>query len=382
MSVKCNNLLNFNDKLNEIGVSKVTNHRFSSDALSDWMKGTGPESDVVISSRVRIARNLRHQPFPLLATTAQSSEVLEQLTAVSASGGLDHFGPFTTIYLKDISELDKRVLVEKHLISPNLANESRAGAVVLSQDEAISIMINEEDHLRIQCLHPGFQIREAWKIANDLDDCYEAAIEFAFDEQKGYLTTCPTNVGSGLRASVMMHLPALVLTQQINRILSAVSQVGLTVRGLYGEGSEALGNLFQISNQITLGQSEEEIIDNLYGVAKQIIEHEKAARRKLMNESYRRLEDRIKRSYGILSYASIMDSKEAAQRLSDVRLGADLGILPQVAPHVYNELLIMTQPGFLQHQFEEMLSPEDRDIKRAELIREHLNTFEHGGASQ
>lgn len=346
------------------------------------MKNAGPDSDVVISSRVRLARNLRHQPFPLLATTVQANEVLEQLASVSESGVLDRFGPFTTIRLKELSELDRRVLVEKHLISPNLANESRAGAVVLSDNEAISIMINEEDHLRIQCLHPGFQIREAWELANEIDDSYESALEFAFDEHKGYLTTCPTNVGTGLRASVMMHLPALVLTQQINRILSAVSQVGLTVRGLYGEGSEALGNLFQISNQITLGQSEEEIIDNLYGVAKQIIEHEKAARRKLLNESYRRLEDRIKRSYGILRYASIIDSKEAAQRLSDVRLGADLDILPQVSPQIYNELLIMTQPGFLQHRYDEKLSPDDRDYKRAELIREQLNKqVDNGGAT-
>jgi len=346
---------------------------FSSHALSDWMKQAGPDGDVVISSRVRLARNLNHQPFPLLATSNQSNEVLEQLASVSESGILEPFGSFTTIRLKDLSELERRVLVEKHLISPSLANDSRAGAVVLSENEAISVMINEEDHLRIQCLHPGFQIREAWALANDIDDSYEAVLEFAFDEHKGYLTTCPTNVGTGLRASVMMHLPALVLTQQINRILSAVSQVGLTVRGLYGEGSEALGNLFQISNQITLGQSEDEIIDNLYGVAKQIIEHEKAARRKLMNESYRRLEDRIKRSYGILRYASIIDSKEAAQRLSDVRLGADLGILTEVAPQVYNELLIMTQPGFLQKRYDEKLSPDDRDYKRAELIRESLN---------
>lgn len=359
----------------------MTTHRFSSDALSDWMKSEGPDCDVVISSRVRLARNLSHQPFPLLATANQANEVLEQLISTSESGTLEAFGSFTTIRLKELSELERRVLVEKHLISPNLANDSRAGAVVLSEDEAISIMINEEDHVRIQCLRPGFQVREAWELANQLDDSYEAELDFAFDEHKGYLTTCPTNVGTGLRASVMMHLPALVLTQQINRILSAVSQVGLTVRGLYGEGSEALGNLFQISNQITLGQSEEEIIDNLYGVAKQIIEHEKAARRKLMNESYRRLEDRIKRSYGILRYASIIDSKEAAQRLSDIRLGADLEILPQVSPKVYNELLIMTQPGFLQQRYDEKLSPDDRDYKRAELIREHLNKQENNGGA-
>jgi protein arginine kinase len=179
----------------------------------------------------------------------------------------------------------------------------------------------------------------------------------------------------------MMHLPALVLTSQINRILSAVTQVGLAVRGLYGEGSEALGNLFQVSNQITLGQSENEIIDNLYSVARQIIEHEKAARKRLMQESRLRTEDRVRRSYGILSHASIMDSKEAAQRLSDVRLGADLGILSNVSPQVLNELLVMTQPGFLQQTFDEKMSPEQRDFRRAELIRKQLRGEKgHGGA--
>ncbi|MNZ99899.1 putative ATP:guanido phosphotransferase [compost metagenome] len=179
----------------------------------------------------------------------------------------------------------------------------------------------------------------------------------------------------------MMHLPALVLTNQINRILSAVTQVGLAVRGLYGEGSEALGNLFQVSNQITLGQSEYEIIDNLYGVARQIIEHEKAARKRLIEESRLRIEDRVKRSYGILCHASIMDSKEAAQRVSDIRLGSDLGILSEVTPQMLNELMVMTQPGFLQQAFQEKLNPEQRDFRRAELIRKQLRKeIDHGGA--
>ncbi|MFF2890662.1 protein arginine kinase [Paenibacillus sp. NPDC057967] len=361
----------------------MTKHRFSEDALSDWMRGAGPDSDVVISSRVRVARNLRHQPFPMLATSEQATEVLNQLAEVSQTGQLDAYGRFDTILLSDLSELDKRVLVEKHLISPNLANESRGGAVILSEDEAVSIMINEEDHLRIQCLYPGFQIGEAWTLASGIDDIFEEAADYAFDEKRGYLTTCPTNVGTGIRASVMMHLPALVLTQHINRILTAVTQVGLAVRGLYGEGSEALGNLFQISNQTTLGQSEDEIIENLHGVAKQIIEHERAARKRLLEESRIRIEDRVRRSYGILSHAAIMDSKEAAQRLSDVRLGADLGLLKDVTPQVLNELLVMTQPGFLQQAFNEKMNAEQRDYRRAELIRSQLSgKNDHGGVEQ
>jgi len=211
-------------------------------------------------------------------------------------------------------------------------------------------------------------------LANRIDDIFEAELEYAFDEKRGYLTSCPTNVGTGLRASVMMHLPALVLTQQINRLLSAITQVGLAVRGIYGEGSEAMGNLFQISNQITLGQSEEEILDNLYRVAKQIISHERTARQKLLAESRDRLIDRVNRSYGILANAHIMDSKEAVQRLSDVRLGMDLGLIrTNVTPLVVNELIVMAQPGFLQQLAGGMLSTEERDIRRAEIIRSKLN---------
>jgi protein arginine kinase len=349
--------------------------RFTGDALSEWMKGIGPESEIVISSRVRIARNLKEYPYPMLATNQQSEEVLSQISDVLENEDLGTISHFSLVPLSSMNELEKMVLVEKHLISPNLANESRNGAVILSENESVSIMINEEDHLRIQCLCPGFQVKEAWDLANQIDDIFESHLDYGYDEKRGYLTSCPTNVGTGIRASVMMHLPALVLTQQINRILSAVTQVGLTVRGLYGEGSEALGNLFQISNQITLGQSEEEIIDNLHSVARQIIEHERAARQKLLLESRMRIVDRVNRSLGILSYAGIMDSKEAAQRLSDVRLGLDLGIINNLSSHVLNELLVMTQPGFLQKYAGEKLSADDRDIRRAQLIREKFGSF-------
>lgn len=347
-------------------------NRYTKEALSEWMRGEGPDSDIVVSSRIRIARNLSSYTFPMLATNQQSKEVLEQVTNVLNQDDLNTISKFECILLSELSELEKKVLVEKHLISPNLANESRNGAVILSENESVSIMVNEEDHLRIQCMFSGFQIREAWDLANQIDDIFEAHVDFAFDEKRGFLTSCPTNVGTGIRASVMIHLPALVLTQQINRILSAITQVGLAVRGLYGEGSEAIGNLFQISNQITLGQSEEEIIDNLYSVVKQIIEHEKAARAKLMEESKPKIMDRVNRSYGILSHAAIMDSKEAAQRLSDIRLGVDLGLIKNVPSNIMNELMVMTQPGFLQQYAGGKLSADERDLRRAEMIRERL----------
>jgi protein arginine kinase len=350
----------------------MTLGRFTDNALSDWMKADGPDSDIVISSRIRIARNLRPYSFPMLATNQQSKEVLDQVEQASKSDELDTISRFEFVHLSEMKELEKMVLVEKHLISPALANDSRNGAVMLNENESISIMVNEEDHLRIQCMSPGFQIKEAWDLANQVDDIFENQLEYAFDEKKGYLTSCPTNVGTGIRASVMLHLPALVLTQQINRILSAITQVGLAVRGLYGEGSEAIGNLFQISNQITLGQSEEEIIDNLYSVVRQIIEHERAARGKLLAESNDWINDRVSRSFGILSYAVIMDSKEAAQRLSDVRLGVDLELIPNISANILNELLVMTQPGFLQQDAGHKLSAEERDRRRAEMIRAQL----------
>lgn len=349
------------------------NERFFREALSDWMKGGGPEPDIVISSRVRIARNVRTHPFPLLATNQQAREVQDMVRQVVVSDGGEQLGEHAFLPLDELSDLQKRVLVEKHLISPALANESRGGAVILSDSEAVSIMVNEEDHLRIQCLKPGFQLKETWELANRIDDWFESRLEYAYDEKKGYLTSCPTNVGTGIRASVMMHLPALVITQQMNRILNAITQVGLAVRGIYGEGSEATGNLFQVSNQITLGQTEEEIIDNLHNVARQLTDHERAARHKLMQESRLRILDRISRSYGILCHAVVIDSKEAAQRLSDVRLGFDLGLLASVNAGTLNELTVLTQPGFLQQTSGEKLTPEDRDVRRAELIRSKLN---------
>lgn len=346
--------------------------RFVTRALSEWMNGSGPDADIVVSSRIRLARNLRDLPFPYLATNSQLETVLERVQRALKQEVLAPYR-FTWIPMEELTDIDKRVLVEKHLISPMLAEEARKGAVAISEDERVSIMVNEEDHLRIQVLFPGLQLAEAWQLASRIDDALEAALNYAFDERRGYLTACPTNVGTGIRASVMVHLPALVMTQQVGRILTAIHQVGLVVRGLYGEGSEALGNLFQISNQITLGRSEEDILENLHGVVKQVIEHERGARRTLLETNRLKLEDRLSRSFGILSHARIIESKEAIQRLSDVRLGVDLGLFRGVTPATLNELTVMTQPGFLQRWAGQALSPEQRDERRARLIRERLN---------
>ncbi|SDW88687.1 protein arginine kinase [Marininema mesophilum] len=348
--------------------------RFTEHALSEWMRGKGPQSDIVISSRVRVARNLSGLPFPMLATSAQSSQVVRRVEeALYAAKELPVLKEAELIRMDDLSELEKRVLVEKHLISPQLAEESRHGAVVLSKDEAISIMINEEDHIRIQVLYPGFQPQEAWRIANQLDDWFEKHLTYAFSEQTGYLTSCPTNVGTGIRASVMVHLPALAITKQLSRLFPAITQVGLAVRGIYGEGSEALGNLYQVSNQVTLGQREEEIIDKLASVVKQMIQHEQSARRRLAEGTPIQLEDRLYRSYGVLSQARVISTKEAMERLSDLRLGIDMGILSDIDANVMNELIVMTQPGFLQQYAQERLDSQERDIRRAVMIRERLH---------
>lgn len=243
---------------------------------------------------------------------------------------------------------------------------------MLSENEEVSIMINEEDHIRIQCLFPGLQLTEALNIANEVDDWMEEHVDYAFDENKGYLTSCPTNVGTGIRASVMMHLPALVLTQQINRIIPAINQLGLVVRGIYGEGSEALGNIFQISNQITLGKSEHDIVEDLKSVVRQLISQERSAREALAKTSNIQLEDRVFRSYGILANSRIIESKEAARCLSDVRLGIDMGYIKNLSKKILNELMILTQPGFLQQYAGGPLRPDERDIRRAALIRERL----------
>ena len=353
----------------------MENNHYLSHASSKWLREEGPESDIVISSRIRLARNIADTPFTTLATDLAQGQVLTTIYQAIRAPELAKMGPFDMLFMRELNDVSKQVLVEKHLISPAL-KESDNAAVVIRQDEEVSVMVNEEDHLRIQCMLPGNQLEAAYALADELDNAFETNFDYAFDEEKGYLTACPTNVGTGLRASLMMHLPALVLTGRINRILTAVAQVGLAVRGIYGEGTDALGNLFQISNQVTLGHSEQEIIGNLQGVAMQIIEHERTARQYVLHESKDSIEDRVCRSFGTLAYARQMDSKEALQRLSDVRLGIDLGIIKGVSAGILKELMVSTQPGFLQQNLGAEMNPAMRDVKRAAMIRERLRMDE------
>lgn len=346
--------------------------KFISKARTSWMSSDGPESEIVLTSRIRLARNIQDVKFPLLFSKEAADNVIQQVESSLLKHSSQPFGEMELLEMNELNTLEKRVLVEKHLISPQLAEQSTYGAVILSEDEEISIMLNEEDHIRIQCIKPGLQIEEAFKEADTIDDLIEKKINYAYHAEMGFLTSCPTNIGTGLRASVMMHLPGMVLTQQMNRIIPAIQQLGLVVRGIYGEGSEALGNIFQISNQITLGRSEKDIIEELKSVVTQLIDQEKEARNALAQTSNIQLEDRVFRSYGILCNSRIMETKEAAKCLSDVRLGIDMGYIKNISKSILNELMILTQPGFLQLYAGEQMNPNDRDIRRASLIRERL----------
>lgn len=338
--------------------------------VSAWMKGSGPDRDVALGSRVRLARNIVGTPFPAVAGSAQLQEVLQKVQAATAKAPA--LQNLQMILLQSLAPLDRNLLVERHLISPRLATRPEHRAVALRQDEAVSVMINEEDHVRIQVLMPGLQLPEAWKLADEVDDAFEQHLEYAFEERRGYLTACPTNVGTGLRASIMVHLPALALTKQMHRIVSAVGKFGLVVRGLYGEGTQASGNIFQFSNQVTLGHPETEIVQHLINVTRQVIDQEREARRTLLRRSKIHLEDRVARAYGTLAHARVLSSEEALQLLSDVRLGIDAGLIEGLPPHILQELLVMIRPAHLQKRTGKDLGPEARDELRATLVRERI----------
>ncbi|MCY0879265.1 MAG: protein arginine kinase [Firmicutes bacterium] len=339
--------------------------------FSQWMSGTGPESEIVLSSRIRLARNLAGIPFPHRMSEEQGRAMLERVEAAIQS--LNPGWHMTFRRLTELTALERQVLMEKHLVSPQLIQEPvRFEAVALDDREGISIMVNEEDHLRIQVLMPGLQLEEAWQIANRVDDMLEQHLDYAFDETRGYLTAWPTNLGTGLRASVMLHLPALVMTRQAPQVFTTLAQLGMVVRGLYGEGSEALGNIFQISNQVSLGLTEEELIHNLAVVAQQIVGREKNARDHLKGSAGIALADRVGRAWGILTNARVMTSDEALKLLSDVKLGADLGLMDGALPYTFPQLTLMTRPSFLQVEAGHELAPEERDRMRANTLREHL----------
>jgi len=337
---------------------------------SEWLKGTGPNADIVISSRIRLARNLSGYSFPHWASKKQGEEVFGKIAKAKESINL--LKRSTVFRLADLDSTDKNFLVERHLMSHEHAQKKNSHAVVIDDEEVISIMINEEDHLRIQLMQSGFNLFEAWGIVSKLDDELGKALNFAFLPEWGYLTACPTNTGTGMRGSVMLHLPALVMTRQINRVLAAIAKLSFTTRGLYGEGTQAMGNFFQVSNQVSLGQSEDEIIGNINGLIRQIVDQEGQAREVLLTHNRTILEDRVNRSFGILRNARIISSQETIDLLSMLRLGCDLGMIKEINRSGLNELFITTQPAHIQKIENKKLSSDERDIKRAEIIRNSL----------
>ncbi len=339
----------------------------------EWLRGEGPHHQIVISSRVRLARNLRNRAFPGWGKKPARIEVLEMIRPRVEE--LPEMQDSFSELLQDLSALEKQVLVERHLISREHAAKAVGSAVVMNRKQTLSIMINEEDHLRMQSIRSGLQLKQAFKLVDKVDTALETKLEFAYDHKLGYLTACPTNVGTGMRASAMLHLPGLVLSELINQVIQAVSKIGLAVRGLYGEGTEAMGNLFQISNQTTLGEKEDEIIARLSKVIETIIEKEHDARQVLIQKRSNTLWDQIGRAYGVLTFAHAMTSKEALNLLSIMKLGVDLGAFPEDRRLPVDELFIDTQPAHLQKSSQRKLNAEERDHLRAQIIRERLKVF-------
>ncbi len=338
----------------------------------EWLKGTGPDSNIVISSRIRLARNIRLIPFSHWANKKQKEELLTKVKQAISASNFTKNGLF--LYMSDVDNLDKQFLIERHLISREHALHANHKAVLIADREILSIMVNEEDHLRIQVMQSGFNLREAWQIMQEVEGDLAKYLDFAYVDDWGYLTACPTNTGTGLRASVMLHLPALVMTKQINKVLQAITKLNLTARGFYGEGTEASGNFFQISNQVTLGHSEEDLLDNIDRIIKQVIGHEQNARKILFEQDRSRIEDRIWRAVAALKSAHIMTSKEAIDLFSYVRLGVDMGILQKegLEISIVNQIFILIQPAHLQKIEGKSLSAGERDVKRAEIIRKKL----------
>lgn len=348
-------------------------------AKSKWMEGTGPDNDVVVSSRIRLARNIDSIPFPHFMEANDAGKVVEAVkAAVNKNNVSKELGKSKFVNLAEIDKIDRQILVEKHLVSPQHVDHPENRAVVVNENESVSIMINEEDHLRIQCLLPGLQLEDAWIRAEKIDDLLEETLNYSYSEKLGYLTSCPTNVGTGLRASVMLHLPFLVMAKQINQIVNIISQLGLAVRGYYGEGTEAYGNLFQVSNQVTLGQTEEEIVKNLLSVTKQVVAQEKATRDAIFSEKRHLIEDRIFRAIGTMRFARVISSQEALNNISDMRLGLELGILADLNFEMINELIVLTRPAFMIKKAGRSLNARERDIMRAEIIREKLKEIKIG----
>ncbi|MEX0980029.1 MAG: protein arginine kinase [Gemmatimonadota bacterium] len=343
----------------------------------NWLDASGAHADIVLSTRVRLARNLQGHAFGPRARLNDREAVLQRVRSTLGKGTILEGSSVT-----DLPEMDvrsRRILLERRLVSRELVGEGgtspvQGTAVVLSTREPMSVMVNEEDHLRLQTLVSGLRLTEAWSSIDRLDEDLGQELPYAYHHEFGFLTSCPTNVGTGLRASVLMHLPGLVLTKEIGKVLQGLSQVGLTFRGLYGEGSEVVGNFFQLSNQTTLGKSEEDLIDHLEKIVRQVIQYETQARQILMRDAAAVTEDKIWRAYGLLRYARSLSFEEVMNLLSGVRLGASLKLLPGLRVYPLNKIMIFTQSAHLEQAAGRDLPTSESDIHRAAYVRRILET--------
>lgn len=332
-----------------------------------WLKAGTPSDERVVSSRIRLARNIEGIPFSQWASSTDLKRIAETAQKAVRASPLLHAAD--VLSLEDLEPVDRHFLAERYMISRELAKSGIERYVAIRPGQTISIMINEEDHLRLQALLAGSNLRQAWELINTADDELEKHITYAFSNTFGFLTACPTNVGTGIRCSVMVHLPALVISRRIEKVLGAVTQIGLTVRGLSGEGSEIAGNLFQISNQWTLGISEQDTITKIEKILQQILEQERRAQDQLMEENRRAIEDRVWRAYATLRYAQVMSSNEAIELISSIRLGRAVGILDAPSYESINGMIIAVRPAHLQKLAGRPLTPPERDEWRAELVR-------------
>ncbi len=337
--------------------------------MTKWYIDQGPDSDVVLSCRIRLARNFAEYPYPHQSSPEIRKKVMERTVDAVMHGNSGMADQFQFIDFKKISTIDRQVLVEKHLVSKELAESKIERGAIISASENICIMMNEEDHLRIQCLGAGLQLQNLWALADPLDNLISETVRYAFDNKIGYLTCCPTNIGTAIRASAMLHLPALVMTGHMKGILESVGKLGVAVRGMFGENTEATGNIFQISNQVTLGRTENDIISGVQSLANQIIAQERSLRKELQEQNGIRLEDRIHRAYGLLANARIISTEETLQKLSDVRLGVNLGILKEPKVTELNALMLEIQAGNIQKSTGRALRPDDRGTIRADIVR-------------
>lgn len=343
-----------------------------------WLSNSGPHTDIVVSTRVRLARNLRNYQFPSRASFVERKKIFEEITA--AVKKIAQCKSYVYLNFSNTKKIDQQFLLENRLVSPDLIDIDGDRGVIFNEDNRISIMINEEDHIRMQCIDSGFQPEEIWKTINELDDEVGKKVGYAFDVRKGFLTCCPTNSGTGFRVSFLIHLPGLVLSKTIESVLSGASQMGIAIRGFFGEHSEVIGNLFQLSNQATMGAREDEFLKNTKDIIDKIVNYERAARKRILDDAREELEEKIYRAYGILRYAQSLSVDELLNLTSALRMGIDCGIFNAMDNATLNKMVLMGMPAHLEcyHQCrsDQMLDETKLNKFRAQIVRKFLPDIE------